>query len=193
MTDLPDRPLAPEIEAAIYNVEANRGSPMSDITDRLRKWIRLALLKDEMMLVDKLEAVIEIDDLREAVAEIEQLRAEVTRLDGQAVQLRINARLNARLDQYRQRTWDAENQIERLRAELVEAKQDSDRLEQAYRRHLWANHGCPVAAMYGDDGRMDCNACLVDFKGLPLEELEGRLVIARLKHFAARLGEGKTP
>jgi hypothetical protein len=32
------------------------------------------------------------------------------------------------------------------------------------RQLLWLNHGCHAAALYGDDGEMQCSACLVDFK-----------------------------
>ena len=33
-----------------------------------------------------------------------------------------------------------------------------------WRHLLWINHGCPLAALYGDDGEMQCGNCLVDFK-----------------------------
>jgi len=29
---------------------------------------------------------------------------------------------------------------------------------------LWYNHGCDSRAMYGDEGEMQCNQCLTDFK-----------------------------
>ncbi len=46
-------------------------------------------------------------------------------------------------------------------ADPITAEQDVQ-----IRRLLWANHGCPTAAAYGDDGEMQCNAmgCMQDFK-----------------------------
>jgi hypothetical protein len=34
----------------------------------------------------------------------------------------------------------------------------------ALRYLLWMRHGCSVAALYGDDGEMQCGACGIDFK-----------------------------
>jgi hypothetical protein len=52
------------------------------------------------------------------------------------------------------------------------------------RRFLWMNHGCPPAALKGDQGEMQCNAedCHLDFKREPLDSLlitlfaQGRLI-----------------
>jgi hypothetical protein len=45
--------------------------------------------------------------------------------------------------------------------------------EKKAREVLWFNHGCPSAAMYGDDGEMQCNnvGCLIDFKRMSLEDI----------------------
>jgi len=40
------------------------------------------------------------------------------------------------------------------------------------RRLLWQNHGCPVNALYGDDGEMQCHACVIDFLRMPAERIE---------------------
>jgi hypothetical protein len=32
------------------------------------------------------------------------------------------------------------------------------------RQLLWLRHGCPITALYGDDGEMQCNRCRIDFK-----------------------------
>jgi len=32
------------------------------------------------------------------------------------------------------------------------------------RRLLWIRHGCPIHALYGDDGELQCHACMLDFK-----------------------------
>jgi len=42
-------------------------------------------------------------------------------------------------------------------------------------RHLlWLRHGCPSAALYGDDGEMQCSVCLIDFKRLPATAIADR-------------------
>ena len=41
------------------------------------------------------------------------------------------------------------------------------------RRLLWATHGC--LGKYGDDGELQCSACFIDFKRLPVAEIEARL------------------
>jgi hypothetical protein len=56
--------------------------------------------------------------------------------------------------------------------------------EDAARRFLWMNHGCPPAALEGDEGEMQCNAedCHLDFKREALDSLlialfaQGRLI-----------------
>jgi hypothetical protein len=42
------------------------------------------------------------------------------------------------------------------------------------RRLLWLRHGCDFAALYGDDGEMQCNAsgCHIDFKRDSAERIE---------------------
>lgn len=40
------------------------------------------------------------------------------------------------------------------------------------RRLLWLRHGCPFAALYGDDGEMSCDACRLDFRRMPAAEIE---------------------
>jgi hypothetical protein len=75
------------------------------------------------------------------------------------------------------------------------------------RRFLWLNHGCPPAALKGDEGEMLCNAesCHLDFKREPLDSLlialfaQGRLIAAEapaavpvsaLRGYVERLGSG---
>lgn len=38
------------------------------------------------------------------------------------------------------------------------------------RELLWLNHG--HNGLYGDDGEMQCNECILDFKRLPVEFIE---------------------
>ncbi len=42
------------------------------------------------------------------------------------------------------------------------------------RRLLWFRHGCSHPALYGDDGQMDCNSCIIDFKDTPAKDIESR-------------------
>lgn len=46
------------------------------------------------------------------------------------------------------------------------------------RKLLWLNHGCPIRSLYGDDGEMQCNDCLIDFKRDTVEEIERHLTSA---------------
>lgn len=39
-----------------------------------------------------------------------------------------------------------------------------DSVEADLRRLLWLNHGCPIGAIYADDGEMQCGMCGVDFR-----------------------------
>lgn len=40
-----------------------------------------------------------------------------------------------------------------------------------WRKALWLRHGCPITALYGDDGEMSCGICLVDFKRNSLADI----------------------
>jgi DNA-binding GntR family transcriptional regulator len=42
------------------------------------------------------------------------------------------------------------------------------------RKLLWLRHGCPVSALYGDDGEMQCNSCGLDFKRMSVTAIEQR-------------------
>ena len=48
--------------------------------------------------------------------------------------------------------------------------------EQLLRKLLWIRHGCPVNALYGDDGEMQCSVCGIDFKRNPAQSIEQRFV-----------------
>jgi hypothetical protein len=69
--------------------------------------------------------------------------------------------------------------------QLVKAYQDIDRLaetERMLREEWWLNHRCPISALYGDDGEMQCNAacCMKDFKRAPIGELSAHVCQRRL-------------
>jgi hypothetical protein len=44
------------------------------------------------------------------------------------------------------------------------------------RRLLWLRHGCPCAALYGDDGEMQCHACVIDFRRDTPEQIDARFM-----------------
>jgi hypothetical protein len=55
---------------------------------------------------------------------------------------------------------------------------------------VWLLHGtehAPALALYGDDGEMSCNACLIDFKREPVGQIMERLFTYRQKKFAGHL------
>ena len=54
---------------------------------------------------------------------------------------------------------------------------------QIMRELLWANHGCPQSAMYGDDGEMQCNACMFDFKRGDMEAFAERRAKKNTKRY----------
>lgn len=47
--------------------------------------------------------------------------------------------------------------------------------ENEFRREMWLGHGCEIHALYGDDGEMQCNKCLIDFKREPIRSLMKRV------------------
>lgn len=58
---------------------------------------------------------------------------------------------------------------------LEDAERKARALEHKLREALWYRHGC-TAALYGDDGEMQCNACFIDFKRMSIDEIETRLL-----------------
>ena len=51
---------------------------------------------------------------------------------------------------------------------------DASKEEMILRRLLWLRHGCESPALYGDDGEMQCNKCVIDFKRNPVAYIERR-------------------
>ena len=43
---------------------------------------------------------------------------------------------------------------------------------------LWLQHDCPNKMLYGDDGEMQCNACLTDFKRDSVDDIEKKIMKA---------------
>lgn len=61
------------------------------------------------------------------------------------------------------------------RAEAAEARVALlEQQERGFRELLWLRHGCTIAALYGDDGEMQCGQCLLDFKRDSFERVSER-------------------
>ena len=64
---------------------------------------------------------------------------------------------------------------ERELRERYQSERDTLRAEaEVLRRLLWLRHGCPMNALYGDDGEMQCGKCGIDFKRMSASEIEAR-------------------
>ena len=74
-------------------------------------------------------------------------------------------------------------------AQLRKIVEQSGFIESALRRELWMNHGCPFAALYGDDGEMQCGQCLVDFKRMPIADLVQKIADQRLTRAALEIAK----
>lgn len=53
------------------------------------------------------------------------------------------------------------------------------------RKFFWLNHGCSIAALYGDDGEMQCGNCKSDFKRDSIESLVSFMTMRMAKRFEA--------
>lgn len=76
-------------------------------------------------------------------------------------------------------------QATRLTTERETLAKESAEWEQRARKTLWLRHGCDVMALYGDDGEMQCNRCMADFKREEWSALEMRLFRAALARQSA--------
>jgi len=59
------------------------------------------------------------------------------------------------------------------------------------RRLLWLRHGCPFPALYGDDGEMQCNVCMLDFKRDSAKRIERKFQEIGLQKYAQQIKEAK--
>ena len=57
------------------------------------------------------------------------------------------------------------------------------------RRLLWLRHGCPMSALYGDDGEMSCGMCSADFKRWTPDEISAYFTKRGLEKLAQERGE----
>ena len=60
--------------------------------------------------------------------------------------------------------------------------------ERILRQLLWLRHGCPIHALYGDDGEMQCGQCLIDFKRNTAEQIEARFSLLAMKRYEEERG-----
>jgi hypothetical protein len=84
----------------------------------------------------------------------------------------------------------SEDRVHLFKAELARVQAEAA----AMRKWLWVNHGCAFAALYGDDGEMQCGACGIDFNRGPIDTI-GRALAARvplLEAVATALREDRT-
>lgn len=58
------------------------------------------------------------------------------------------------------------------------------------RRLLWLRHGCPFSALYGDDGEMQCNVCMLDFKKDSAQKIEEKFQEIGLRKYKESLKKG---
>lgn len=74
--------------------------------------------------------------------------------------------------------WEDNEPMEKPGNERTMSDDERDlvRENQQLRKLLWLRHGCPTSALYGDDGEMQCNICMLDFKRMSIDEIEGRWV-----------------
>jgi len=82
-------------------------------------------------------------------------------------------------------SWD-ELEVPAILQAIREALEEN----QIMRELLWVNHGCPSSAMYGDDGKMDCNACVFDFKNGDMKVFAERRATKNMKRYQEYLKKG---
>jgi hypothetical protein len=57
--------------------------------------------------------------------------------------------------------------------------EQSEKEERLLRELLWLRHGCSAAALYGDDGEMQCSSCAIDFLRDPAELIKEKFIKGR--------------
>lgn len=73
----------------------------------------------------------------------------------------------------------------KLIVDYIRARGGKWEREKEIRKALWLNHGCSGAALYGDDGELQCNNCMLDFRRMDRDEL----VLAVMEKVKARLAK----
>ncbi len=57
---------------------------------------------------------------------------------------------------------------------------------------LWSRHGCSFPALYGDDGEMQCNVCMLDFKrdsAQKITETFTEMGMKKMREYTKELGK----
>lgn len=57
--------------------------------------------------------------------------------------------------------------------------------ELTLRQLLWLNHGCSPVRLYGDDGEMQCQTCMIDFKRSSPESIKRTFFLRGLERYNA--------
>lgn len=68
------------------------------------------------------------------------------------------------------------------------ARKDSHTSEMGIRKILWLRHNCGggILELYGDDGEMQCNKCMIDFKRDTPQAIESRFIQINLEGLDSR-------
>jgi len=145
---------------------------MANIIIELSDGVLRLLAQEEARQAGQVDQVQWHKDWIEAVRELKKVQADHDLIEAELVAT------NVMLD----------NAVVALRKHKAQ-QEAREQFERPIREALWINHGCPIPALYGDDGEMQCNelSCRLDFKRQPLHELHALLI------GAGRLHVGRIP
>jgi hypothetical protein len=137
--------------------------------------------------IAELDKLVEFAEAVQAQAEA-RLKSDFDELAGQRLLWAMTGperekELNRQAGEWCDRAEQAEHALTDCEARMKE-------LEMKLRTRLWLGHGC-TAALYGDDGEMQCGEHGLDFKRMPLAELEQHVEAIQLKRIAAAIRADK--
>ena len=89
----------------------------------------------------------------------------------------VMARMEAGIAELNDMIDDSHRRERVLLREITELKAEVER----FRKLLWIRHGCDFLSLYGDDGEMQCNQCMIDFKRMSAEDIEDKWMTDNLK------------
>lgn len=59
---------------------------------------------------------------------------------------------------------------------------DDNKLEnEILRRFIWMNHGHSLSSLYGDDGCMQCHACLTEYGFYDWKNTPARVIVQKIE------------
>ncbi len=181
--DRPERVLIADLQRVEAQLADSRRNAAILDAERVEANVKVRALEADR---DELQAKRAHDDLgiTQLCAKVDHLESALSAAQQERDTLEVET---ARLSRENMRlTGDWRNVVKLLQAEVSRRQA----VERDFREHLWVNHGCSVATLYGDDGEMQCGLCVLDFKRMPLSELRRRLLEKRLAALAPA-GEGK--